>query len=122
MQDIGPDILADISNQTLQDMGMNIGEIIQLKQGSALWWIGPDTKRKCSDSDTLAKSQLNHTPDSPNVKKIAYKRHYHDGGRAHFGAGPMWSDGDDNGGPHEYDISTIAMSMHNGFRSQMGLA
>jgi hypothetical protein len=56
MQDIGPDILTDISDRTLQDMGMNTGEIIRLKKASALWWIGPDAKRKRSDSEPLAES------------------------------------------------------------------
>jgi hypothetical protein len=56
MQDIGPDILTDISDRTLQDMGMNTGEIIRLKKASALWWIGPDAKRKRSNSEPLAKS------------------------------------------------------------------
>ena len=104
MQDIGPDILMDVSDQMLQDMGMNIGEIIWLKKASALWWTGPDAKRKCSDSEPPAESQLNLTPDRPNVKKMAYERHYHNGGRARFGAGPMRHDGDDGGGLCEYDI------------------
>jgi hypothetical protein len=38
------------------------------------------------------------------VKKIAYERRYHDRGRARFGAGPMQHDGDDDGGPREYNI------------------
>ena len=105
MEDIGPDILTDVSDQTLQDMGMNTGEIIRLKKGSALWWIGPDAKRKRSDSEPLAKSQLNLTLDRPNVKKIAYERRYFRGGASHFGAGPMrFDDGDDSGGPRDYDI------------------
>ncbi|KIK90856.1 hypothetical protein PAXRUDRAFT_150973, partial [Paxillus rubicundulus Ve08.2h10] len=89
MQDIGLDILLDVSNQTLQDMGMSTSDIICLKKGSAPWWKGPDSKRKCNRSS---------------AKKIAYKRCYHDRGDSHFSAGAMWADEDDSRGLHDYDI------------------
>ncbi|KAF9219007.1 hypothetical protein BS17DRAFT_718806, partial [Gyrodon lividus] len=37
LQGIGPDILSDVSDQTLQDIGMSTGDIIRLKKGSATW-------------------------------------------------------------------------------------
>ncbi|KIK78010.1 hypothetical protein PAXRUDRAFT_165131, partial [Paxillus rubicundulus Ve08.2h10] len=105
MQDIGPDILPDVSDWTLQDMGMSTGDIIWLKKGSAPWWKGPDSKRKCSDSETLTEScGLNLTLDRSSAKKIAYERCYHDGGASRFSAGAMWADKDDSRGLHNYDI------------------
>ncbi|KIO01842.1 hypothetical protein M404DRAFT_89195, partial [Pisolithus tinctorius Marx 270] len=50
LQSIGPDILMDIDDQTLNRAGIATGDIIHLKKGSLLWWNGPDAKRKCSNT------------------------------------------------------------------------
>ncbi|KAF8836892.1 hypothetical protein BDN67DRAFT_867343, partial [Paxillus ammoniavirescens] len=68
LQDIDPDILSDVSDQTLQDIGMSMGDIIRLKKGSATWWNGPDAKWKCSE--TIVDSN----PSKPVTKKITYKK------------------------------------------------
>ncbi|KIK78109.1 hypothetical protein PAXRUDRAFT_164866, partial [Paxillus rubicundulus Ve08.2h10] len=65
---IGPDILLDISDQTLQDIGMSMGDIIRLKKGSATWWNGPDAKQK--HSETI----VNSNPSKPVTKKITYEK------------------------------------------------
>ncbi|KAF9238399.1 hypothetical protein BU15DRAFT_47788, partial [Melanogaster broomeanus] len=97
LQDIGPDILPDVSDQTLKDVGMSTGDIIRLKKGSITWWNGPDVKRKHSDTVT----------DLTPVQKIAYEKRYHEGGASRFSGGPMRADDDNDDGTRaslDYDL------------------
>ncbi|KAI6046582.1 hypothetical protein EDC04DRAFT_2557960, partial [Pisolithus marmoratus] len=41
---ISPDILPDVSDKLLADLGLLAGDAIHLKKGSTTWWNGPDTK------------------------------------------------------------------------------
>lgn len=43
---IGPDILPDINDKVLSDLGISAGDIIHLKKGSVAWWNGSDMRRK----------------------------------------------------------------------------
>ncbi|KAF8833088.1 hypothetical protein BDN67DRAFT_917640, partial [Paxillus ammoniavirescens] len=101
LQDIGPDIFSDVSDQTLQDVGMSLGDIIHLKKGCVSWWNGPDTKRK--RSETVTESTPN--PSGPISKKIAYEKRYHEGGASRFSAGPIRADDTGNeGGSTDYNL------------------
>ena len=91
MHGIGPDILSQVDEKTLTDLGIRKGDIIRLQNGSQTWWNGPDAKRK--RSDTVTSSGSNHSQSSS--KKVAYEKWYHDGGRARF-SGPPMEPGDGN--------------------------
>ncbi|KIK11636.1 hypothetical protein PISMIDRAFT_68209, partial [Pisolithus microcarpus 441] len=41
---IGPDILPDVDDKLLADLGISAGDVIRLKKGSTAWWNGPDVK------------------------------------------------------------------------------
>ncbi|KIK74293.1 hypothetical protein PAXRUDRAFT_791188, partial [Paxillus rubicundulus Ve08.2h10] len=68
LQDIGPDILSDVSDQTLRDIGMSMGDVIRLKKGSATWWNGPDAKHKYSETNA------DSNPSKPVTRKITYEK------------------------------------------------
>ncbi|KAI6000224.1 hypothetical protein EDC04DRAFT_2584122, partial [Pisolithus marmoratus] len=44
MHGIGPDILPDVSDKLLADLGLSVGDAIHLKKGSFAWWNRPDAK------------------------------------------------------------------------------
>lgn len=46
---IGPDILPDVDDKFLSNLGISAGDVIHLKKGSTAWWNGPDTKQKWSN-------------------------------------------------------------------------
>ena len=73
-QGIEPDILAEMSDHILSDIGIPDGDIIHLKKGSIAWWNRPDTKWKrssiSSSSDTLNCGSL----EQPVKKMVAYKK------------------------------------------------
>jgi len=41
---IGPDILPDVNDKFLSDLGISTGDVICLKKDSMAWWNGPDAK------------------------------------------------------------------------------
>ncbi|KAI6099447.1 hypothetical protein EV401DRAFT_1804613, partial [Pisolithus croceorrhizus] len=44
MHGIGPDILPDVNDKLLADLGLSAGDAIHLKKGSIAWWNGPNAK------------------------------------------------------------------------------
>ena len=44
LRGIGPDVLAEMSDHILSDIGIPAGDIVCLKKGSIAWWNGPDAK------------------------------------------------------------------------------
>ncbi|KIK35732.1 hypothetical protein CY34DRAFT_16840 [Suillus luteus UH-Slu-Lm8-n1] len=83
----GPDILVDMADQDLAQVGLSAGDIIRLKKGSVTWWNGPLTK-------SSAKRQRSDTTESeiPEYKKFQYEKRYHDGGRARISGSCMKPD------------------------------
>jgi hypothetical protein len=81
----GPDILGEMADQDLLQVGLSAGDIIRLKRGSIAWWSGPLARSK------PAKRQRSDTTDSevPEHKKFQYEWRYHDGGRARINGGCM---------------------------------
>ena len=73
---IGPDILPDVEDKFLTDLGILPGDVIRLKKGSTAWWNGPDAKRKRSTTVT--------SEDEQPVKRVAYQKWFHGGGGARF--------------------------------------
>ncbi|KIK95411.1 hypothetical protein PAXRUDRAFT_11457 [Paxillus rubicundulus Ve08.2h10] len=43
---IGPNILFNVEDKFLADLGISAGDVICLKKGSMAWWNGPDVKQK----------------------------------------------------------------------------
>ena len=101
MQHIDPDILSEIGDKTLLDIGIPTGDIICLKRDCMVWWNGPDAKQKCSDTDQSLTSK-SRSPTCPSQKKVAYEKKYHDGSSCQFTAFPMIP-GNDNR-PRDYDL------------------
>ena len=102
MHRIGPDILPNVDDKLLSNLGISAGDSIRLKKGSVAWWNGADVKRK--RSNTLASSDEN--PDQQSSKRLSYKKEYHDGGGCRFSAPPMQKDDNDDGLPldRDYDL------------------
>jgi hypothetical protein len=44
-ESFGPDILPLISDQTLVECGVPLGDVIRLKRGASTWWASPEAKR-----------------------------------------------------------------------------
>ncbi|KAF9242403.1 hypothetical protein BU15DRAFT_32690, partial [Melanogaster broomeanus] len=100
---LGPDILSDVSDQTLCDIEMSMGDVIRLKKGSATWWNGPDAKCKCS------KTNADSNPSKPVTKKIAYEKRYHTGGASRS---MRADDGDENGTGSSLDYYLWSSEWH----------
>jgi hypothetical protein len=79
----GPDILPRVSDKALEEVGIQPGDVIRLKDGAAVWWNGPDAKRKRVDGD--------EETGEPSVKRdsVAYERQFDEGGGCHFSGPPM---------------------------------
>ena len=73
---IGPDILPDVKDKFLTDLGILPGDVIRLKKGSTVWWNGPDVKRKRRNTAT--------SEDEQPVKRVVYQKQFHGGGGARF--------------------------------------
>jgi hypothetical protein len=43
-ESFGPDILPLISDQTLVECGVLLGDVIRLKRGASIWWASPEAK------------------------------------------------------------------------------
>lgn len=93
LRGIGPDVLVDMPQHILSEVGIPIGDIIHLKKASVAWWNRPDAKRKWSSTSSSSGTLNRESLEQPVKKKVAYKRHYHDGGRWYF-SGPPMVDGD----------------------------
>ena len=76
MHRIGPDILPNVNDKLLSNLGISAGDSIHLKKGSVAWWNRADVKRK--RSNTSASSDKN--PDQQSSKRLSYKKKYHDAG------------------------------------------
>jgi hypothetical protein len=78
----GPDILPRVSDKALEEVGIQPGDVIRLKDGAAVWWNGPDAKRKRADDEETSE---------PTAKRnsVAYERRFDDGGGCHFSGPPM---------------------------------
>ncbi|KIK82027.1 hypothetical protein PAXRUDRAFT_14938 [Paxillus rubicundulus Ve08.2h10] len=87
---IGPNILFNIEDKFLADLGISAGDVIHLKKGSTVWWNGPDAKQKRSDTAT--------SEAKPPVKKVAYQKKYHNGGGCRF-TGPLMQQDDSDTSP-----------------------
>ena len=102
VQHIGPDIFSEIDNKMLTtEIGIPTGDIICLKEGSTVWWNGPDAKQKCSNTDWSSTSHLKSLTHCPQ-KMVAYEKKYHGGGASCFTGPPMIAGDDD--GPEDYNI------------------
>ena len=101
MHRIGPDILPNVDDKLLSDLGISAGDSIRLKKGSAAWWNGADAKRKRSNTSASVE-----TSDQRSSKRLSYKKRYHDGGGCRFSTAPMRKDDNDDGLPleHDYDL------------------
>ena len=66
-------------DKALEKVGIHPGDVIHLKDGTAVWWNGPDAKRKRVDSN-------NEEAGEPSAKcdSIAYVRQFDEGGGSHF--------------------------------------
>ena len=73
---IGHDILPDVEDKFLTDLGILPGDVIWLKKVSTAWWNGPDVKRKQSNTAT--------SEDEQPVKRVAYQKQFHGRGGARF--------------------------------------
>ena len=74
MQHIGPDIFSEIDNKMLTtEIGIPTGDIICLKEGSTVWWNGPDAKQKCSNTDWSLTSHLKSLTHCPQ-KRLHMRR------------------------------------------------
>lgn len=98
LENIGPDIIADVDEKTLGRIGISIGDIARLKRCSIAWWNGQDVKRKRSgtgstSSDTEPTNNRTRIASPLRKKKIAYEKRYHKGGGSRF-TGPMMEAGD----------------------------
>ena len=93
LRGIGPDVLVDTPQHILSEVGIPIGDIIHLKKASVAWWNRPDAKRKWSSTSSSSGTLNRESLEQPVKKKVAYERHYHDGGRWYF-SGPPMVDGD----------------------------
>ncbi|KIK13778.1 hypothetical protein PISMIDRAFT_17760 [Pisolithus microcarpus 441] len=111
MHGIGPDILPDVSDKLLADLGLSAGDAIHLKKGSIAWWNGPDAKRKRSNASASgapepSSKRLNTQDSRPNrdskLCRVSYERWYHEGGGWRFTAPPMHKD-DNPGLPPKLD-------------------
>ncbi|KAI6038007.1 hypothetical protein EDC04DRAFT_2570559, partial [Pisolithus marmoratus] len=59
---IGPDILQDVDDKFLSDMGISASDVIHLKKGSTTWWNGPDAKHKRSNMSASASAPETQGP------------------------------------------------------------
>ena len=99
---IGPDILPNVDDKLLSDLGISAGDSIRLKKGSIAWWNGADAKRKRSNTSASSVETSNQRPS----KRLSYEKRFHDGGGCRFSAPPMRKDDNDDGLPveHDYDL------------------
>ncbi|KAI6016744.1 hypothetical protein EDC04DRAFT_2903047 [Pisolithus marmoratus] len=104
---IGPDILPDVSDKLLADLGLSAGDAICLKKGSTTWWNGPDPKQKRSNALTSGTpspaAKCSNTQDL-RPAQVFYEKQFHNGGGGHFSAPPMRKNDDDSGSPPEQDF------------------
>jgi hypothetical protein len=79
----GPDILPQVSDKALEEVSIQPSDAIRLKDGAAVWWNGPDAKRKRVDGDKET--------GEPSAKcdSVTYERRFDDGGGCHFLGPPM---------------------------------
>ncbi|KAI6046204.1 hypothetical protein EDC04DRAFT_2598390 [Pisolithus marmoratus] len=73
---IGLDILQDVDNKFLSDLGISAGNVIHLKKGSTAWWNGPDAK--CKQSDTVTSTSAVETQEQPAKKCVLYEQYCDD--------------------------------------------
>ena len=80
----GPDILPGFLDKALEEVDIHPGDVICLKDGAAVWWNGPDAKRKRVDSN-------NEEGGEPSAKcdSIAYERWFDEGGGSCFSGPPI---------------------------------
>jgi hypothetical protein len=77
----GPDILHKVQDSALEELGIQPGDVIRLKEGAVTWWNSPDVKRKRGNEEV---------PDAPPAKcLVAYERRFDDGGGNRFWGPPM---------------------------------
>jgi hypothetical protein len=102
MQGFGPDILHLVDDGVLKDIGFTPGDVIRLKQNSQRWWNSTDAKRKWDDTVPSEPLVQHRRPNdaapapldlTPPCKKVAYEKHYSDGGRYRF-YGPRMKEGE----------------------------
>ncbi|KAI6039442.1 hypothetical protein EDC04DRAFT_2895240 [Pisolithus marmoratus] len=89
LQGISPDILAEVDDKVLSDVGISVSNIIHLKRGCVVWWNSSDAKRKWSNTEASTNST---EPPRPAHKKVLYKKHFFTGGGNNFSGPPMTPD------------------------------
>lgn len=117
---IGPDILPDVDDKLLADLGISAGDVIRLKKGSTAWWNGPDVKRKRSHTSTStldgrepppkrnnASASEAHESVSRAPRRVSYEKRYHTGGGFRFTAPAMQKDENDDGSPLDRDYDLV---------------
>ncbi|KAI6011473.1 hypothetical protein EDC04DRAFT_2905451 [Pisolithus marmoratus] len=104
---ISPDILPDVSDKLLADLGLLAGDAIHLKKGSTAWWNRPDAKQKRSNASTSGTpgpaAKCSNTQDS-RPAQVFYEKWFHNRGGGHFSAPPMCKNDDDSSSPPEQDF------------------
>jgi len=80
----GPNILPQVLDKALEEVGIQPSDVICLKEGAAIWWNGPDAKRKRADGDDKETSELSMKCDY-----VAYERRFDGGGGCHFLGPPI---------------------------------
>ncbi|KAF8227121.1 hypothetical protein L208DRAFT_1298306, partial [Tricholoma matsutake] len=85
----GPDILDQVENQMLINLGILHGNVIWLKQSAPVWWTGPGVR-------SLKCKAVNSPPSPPDLKKYQFEKHWDDGSGAasYFGSNIVLEDAD----------------------------
>ena len=90
----GPDILPQVPDDRLEEIGFARGDIICMKKGSVKWFHGVQRKRKLSQV-SVPTGPPNDPPPSPNTahngprrKRVRYEIGYPDGGAKTWHAPP----------------------------------
>ncbi|KAG8213549.1 hypothetical protein J3R82DRAFT_10200, partial [Butyriboletus roseoflavus] len=85
---IGPNILSEINDRIFTvEIGILTGNIVCLKNGSIIWWNGPDAECKHSNINQSSMSQSRSPAHQPQ-KRVAYEKKFHSGGGCCF-TGPL---------------------------------
>ncbi|KAL4062950.1 hypothetical protein V8B97DRAFT_1846840, partial [Scleroderma yunnanense] len=100
-----PDILPDVNDKLLSNLGTSVGDVICLKKASITWWNRLDAKHKQSNTSILAAALDIQEP--PAKKQVSYQKKYYNRGGCWFSRPPMWRDNDTDNGllvDHDHDL------------------
>ena len=88
-ESVGPDILPLISDQTLVECGVPLGDVIRLKRGASAWWTSPEAKRpKIVDQPPVNKDRDGDFAGITYDYDIRFEKRFPEGGSLSvFGSG-----------------------------------